>query len=381
MALACAAALVLVAGSAASGSAEAFHPLSVTFVAPAYGWALGTGPCGKHVCLKLFETTDGGSSWSAQRLPAALVAQGPVVAKLGSTDPEEDDFLATRFADPSDGWIYGELNAGTPFVWSTHDGGKIWRQAPPHWLGRRSSIFDVEAAAGKVYLLGSDAGKVLLDGAAVTGGGWRILKTPPLGNPAGGGTQLGSVVLQGDTGWLVEGNDRGVTGSARLDTSGRWVAWPAPCAAVGDTFAVPAANPSSLAAVCIMGGFAFPLPKTAPHGATIGSSWLYVSRDGGKSFHAGPELSRSPEVYAGMLATPAPGVFLVGETHGSKQQLMESFDGGAHWTVVYRGNLVYLGFTTPTQGVAITGSQNGSTRTTRLIMSYDGGRHWKQVGP
>ena len=125
-----------------------------------------------------------------------------------------------------------------------------------------------------------------------------------------------------------------------------------------------------------MGGFAFPISKAAPPGATIASTWLYVSEDGGDTFVAGPELSRRP-LGGDVLASPVPGVVLLAEPRG----LAQSLDGGAHWTVVYRGNLVYLGFTTPTQGVGIAVSPSGAANTTRLIMSYDGGRHWKQVGP
>jgi hypothetical protein len=371
--LAAAGAATARSGSGA-GEAAVFHPLSVTFVSSEQGWALGTGGCRGRVCLELFETTDAGRSWSPRPLPAALVATGPAIAKGGSTQLADGEFLDIRFADPRDGWIYGDTTGSSPTVWSTHDGGTVWRETRPRSLGPRGRIFDLEAAAGGAYLLGlNGAGRVVVARAAASGDRWRILSTPPLGSPAGGGAQGGALVLQGSTGWIVEGNDRGTTGSARLDASGRWVAWTPPCAAVGGSFAVPAAaNPSSLVAVCVMGGFAFPLSKAAPPGATLHSSWLYVSSDGGETFVAGPELHGGG---GGALATPAPGVVLLGGAQG----LSESLDGGRHWSTVYHGNLVYLGFTTPTQGVGITGSPGGATNTTRLIMSYDGGRHWKQV--
>jgi hypothetical protein len=362
-----------VLGSGAEPAA-AFHPLSVTFVSAAQGWVLGTGGCGGRVCLELFETTDGGASWSARPLPARLVTAGALIAKYGSTEPASGGLLGIRFADPRDGWIYGDPAEGAATLWSTHDGGGVWHNARPGWIGGRSTIFDLEAAAGRVFLLGSnDAGRVTVAGADASGGSWRILATPPLGNPAGGGTQGGALVLQGRSGWLVEGNDRGTTGSARLDASGRWVAWTPPCAAVGGTFAVPAAaNPSSLVAVCVMGGFASPLPRAAPPGARLGSAWLYVSGDGGDRFVAGPELNG---LGGDVLATPAPGVVLLGAAQG----LAESLDDGGRWSVVSHRHFVYLGFTTPTQGVGIVGSPTGATDTTGLVMSYDGGRHWKQV--
>jgi hypothetical protein len=386
---AAAAAIVVVLASFVTGPAAArstsnlgFHPLSVTFVSAAQGWLLGTGRCGERVCLKEFETADGGASWSARTLPAALVEAGSLIAKSGNAEPVNGSLLEIRFADPSDGWIYGNAAEGSPMLWSTHDGGKIWRDTRPSWLDRNGTIFDLEAAAGRAYLLGSnDAGRVRLDGASVTEDHWGKLSTPPLLNPAGGGTQEGALVLQGRSGWLLEGNDRGPTGSARLDVSGRWVKWAPPCAAVGNSFTVPAAaGSSSLAAVCIMGGFAYPLSKAAPPGATIGSTWLYVSTNGGNTFVAGPELSRRPS-YTGVIASPAPGVLLLGEPSGTREILAESLDGGGHWASVNHGNVLYLGFTTSTQGVAIVGASSGTPNATSLIMTHDGGRHWKQAGP
>ena len=55
---------------------------------------------------------------------------------------------------------------------------------------------------------------------------------------------------------------------------------------------------------------------------------------------------------------------------------MASFDGGHHWAVVHRGQLFYLGFTSPAQGVGIVQS---SKRTTTMIMTFDGGHHWGPV--
>jgi hypothetical protein len=44
--------------------------------------------------------------------------------------------------------------------------------------------------------------------------------------------------------------------------------------------------------------------------------------------------------------------------------------------VVYRGQLFYLGFTSPAQGVGIVQS---SKRTTTMIMTFDGGHQWGPV--
>jgi len=373
-----------------SGSAGAhFNPGSVTFVSLDTGWALGTARCAGGACLALRETTDAGRSWSARPLPTSLVAAadrrvGGVLAELyGSSG------LNVRFADLRDGWIYGGLAvparrvgvayvAIEPTLWSTHDGGVIWRRQPLPGFGPQGSIFDVEAAAATVYLMATNTTpRVIVESSPVAEDRWHVSSAVRMGLPAGGAQASGAIVLQGSSGWLVEGNDRGTTGSARLDSNGQWVEWAPPCASVGHSYAVPApSTPRNLVAVCVMGGFAYPLSPAAPGGATIGSSWLYFSNDGGNTFEAGPELGPRGDFFGGVLASPIPGVILIGHGAGNGQDLVASFDGGIRWTVVYRGQLVFLGFTSPTQGVGIVRSSNS---TTTMIMTFDGGHHWAAV--
>ena len=228
-----------------------------------------------------------------------------------------------------------------------------------------------------MYLLApSKTAGAVVESSPVARDHWHANGQVSLPWPAGGAQPSGSIVLEGSRGWVVEGNDRGTTGSARLDGSGRWVGWP-PCASVGHSFAVPAASTTNdLVAVCVMGGFAYPLSSSAPRGATVGSSWLYFSYNGGQSFQAGPELERTGDFGGGVLASPAPGVVLVGRGDANGQDLTASFDGGRHWTEVYRGQLFYLGFTSPTQGVGLVQS---SRSTTTMIMTFDGGHHWAAV--
>jgi hypothetical protein len=70
-------------------------------------------------------------------------------------------------------------------------------------------------------------------------------------------------------------------------------------------------------------------------------------------------------------------VILIGHAAENRQRdLIASFDRGAHWTVVYRGQRLFLGFTSPTQGVGIVRS-SGSTTT--MIMTFDSGHHWTET--
>ncbi|HUC14181.1 MAG TPA: hypothetical protein VMS00_06985 [Acidimicrobiales bacterium] len=286
--------------AAVAVSGARFDPLSVTFVSLKTGWVLGTSPCSSGTCLGLRETTDAGRSWAARPLPAALVAAADRKVS-GSLALDEccGGGLNVRFANLLDGWIFGGLlvpaqfqGTSEPALWSTHNGGATWVQDRlPAGLSTTGSIFDLEAAGGKVYLMARDKSfGITVESSPLGQDSWRHANTVALGSPAGGGEQSGAFVLQGAHGWLAEGNDRGTTGSAEL-VGGRWVGWVAPCASVGDSFAIPAAStPEDLVAVCVMGGFAEGLSKSAPKGATLGSSWLYFSTNGGSSFQAGPEL-------------------------------------------------------------------------------------------
>jgi len=382
-------------GAAAVGTSTAapFDPYSVSFVSLDTGWALGTAPCASagH-CLGLRETTDGGRSWFARPLPAALLAVAD--RKLGGVPADLAESAGTgltvRFANRSDGWIYGGLAVPAKYpggegtatkaaLWSTHDGGQSWTQQPLNGLGEEDTIFDLEAAGGTAYLMQSSKNfdKLTVKSSPVASDSWHVSNTAALGSPAGGGEQQGSFVLAGASGWLVEGNDRGTTGSAQLE-SGKWVAWTPPCASVGHSFAIPASStPTKLVASCVMGGFAYGLSKSAPPGATLESTWLYFSSDGGRTFTAGPEIGKQVG-FLGVLASPTPGVILAdGMAASGQYDLLASFDGAVRWSDVYTGDIAYLGFTSPTQGVAIV--RNFQSASATMIMTFDGGHHWAPV--
>jgi hypothetical protein len=387
-------ALGTASGSAASGSAasgSSFQPQSVTFVSLQHGWALGTTSCASGRCLALRETTDSGRHWSAQSLPGALVgaADRRVPAQ---NDGYAAQSLDVRFADQADGWIYGGVPdvihesgatyASTrPVLWSTHDGGSRWTRQTLPALGTQSVIYDLEAADGTAYLLLANArAQASVERTPVAHDDWTRASTPVLPGPAGGAQPGGGIVLAGATGWIVEGNDRGTDGSARL-VGGHWVAWTPPCAQVGHSLALPAASsPSDLVAMCVMGGFAYPLSPQAPRGARLGSSWLYLSTNGGQSFHAGPQVPASAAgdaAYGGPISSPAPGTIVTGGRSGAgRNDLVASFDRGAHWTVESADAPLYVGFTSPTQGVAIVQAPSNALS---LLMTFDGGRQWRPV--
>jgi hypothetical protein len=289
-----------------------------------------------------------------------------------------------RFANVLDGWVYGGSPNGRPVLWSTHNGASSWHRDPVRGLASDSPILDLEAANGTVYLMGiSNAQeRVIVESSPIGRDAWRLDQTPALSLPAGGGELVGSIVLQSGNGWLVEGNDRGITGSAKLEGANRWTNWAPPCQDVGNSFTVPAASSASnLVAICVMGGFASPLSKCAPPGAKVGSTWLYFSSNRGSSFYAGPQLGLlAGPFFGGVLGSPTPSAVITSRLTAATDQLVASFDGGHHWSVVFRGDIFYLGFTSSSQGVGLVQSASTSTSTsTSMIMTFDSGRHWARV--
>jgi hypothetical protein len=355
----------------------AFHPQSVTFVSAETGWSLGTVPChGAGACLTLVHTTDAGTSWTTRALPAQLLAEADNKA---NADMYPGTGLNVRFADALDGWVFGGFANSGPVLWSTHDGGSTWRHESLPGLSDQGPVFDLEAAGGTAYLMAANAkfSGVTVESSPVGHDNWHSDPTPVLSLPAGGAQPGGSFVFQAGRAWLVEGNGRGITGSAELDGPGQWGSWASPCAQVGDSYTVPAASSAlDLFAVCQIGGFGSSVSKSDPPGAALGSTWLYVSGNGGNSFHAVRQLARlGPVIYGGVLASPSRNVFFVSRS-SSSDQLVGSFDGGRHWSVAYNGGLFYLGFTSSAQGVGLV---QGAGTATSMIMTFDGGHHWAPV--
>jgi len=374
-----------------SPSATPFSPVSVTFISLDIGWALGTTPCGNDFsCMTLRATTDGGHHWLTEPLPLSL---------LKVADRNVDGFPAVtygyvpnvRFANARDGWIYGSLGVPIPandpssivvslkpVLWSTHDGGATWKRQQLPWAYQDGPVLDLEAAAGNVFMMAmSPHNSVVVESTPVRQDQWRAANNTKLNIPAGGGSLGGTIVLRGSNGWLVEGNDRGISGSAQLRSNGEWAAWTPPCEAVGDSFAVPAVSTTrDLVALCSIGGFASPQTKFWPRGATFGSNWLYLSSDGGATFAVGPQLQPSKDYFYDELTSPSPRTILLSRSNGVHDDLLASFDEGSRWRVVYKGQITYLGFTSSTQGVALVQSSN---RKYRMIMTYDGGHTWTLV--
>lgn len=390
-------AMVVTSPNAGSTTRAAASPVSVSLLASGEGWILSSYPCKKGACVKVERTSNAGSSWAAIPLPAQL--QRLVNETVSNYSPFVQ--LNIYFANAKDGWIYGSVQPGTSStgtyvtpeaeLWSTHDGGETWSSLRTGSFGMKFNVLSVGASRGQVYAIGWLSDQTFgLWRSSTTTDSWTRVITPTLYLAAGGTTMEGALILKGAKGWLMVGNDRGVTGGARLSSTGRWVKWTAPCDSVGGTFAVPVAtSATTLVDICTIGGYGGYVPPAAPHYLKMGSNWIFTSHDGGLTFvptsrvvvgNSSEWLSQLP----GLPASPAPGVVLVAKTVSTGQTLSDHLyltsNGGKTWNSVYvtppssmADTIQVLTFASSSFGSAVVQT---TPTTSILIMSTDGGRTW-----
>ena len=347
-----------------------FQAVSVTFASPDQGWVLGTTTCSAPPCTAILRTSDGGRTWAGIPAPSTPISHEPVQP---GTSP---GVSAVRFADPLDGWAFG------PDLWATHDGGATWHRVTIPGLSSGAVIVALEASAGTVHAVAFETAAqvaVRIASSPVGTDAWTL--SPTQVQIGAGPVPQAQLVLSGSAGWLVQ-VDRTVVGGARL-VNGAWVAWTPPCATVMGPAVLAASSPTELVAACDGGIWGTP-PDAQQQG-----EHLYVSHDGGTTFaQTGTTV---PLDGPAAVASPAAGQVLVaGTTTQGSSEIVGSFDGGQTWqTVLQSGQpgsqaaiFTYLGFTTSTQGVALTesgsGTGNGQNVYT-LYMTRDGGRTWSAV--
>jgi len=390
----------MVATSPGIGSITSSHssPVSVSFLASGEGWVLTKLPCQAGLCVELERTLNEGRSWTPLPLPATLQH----VASESASDYFPFVQLNLYFADAKDGWLYGSVQPGTSStgtyvspvaeLWSTHDGGATWSSVSTRSLGIKFNVLAVSAHHGEVYAMAWRASQTFgLWRSSARSDSWQRVATPTLYAAAGGTAMQGALIFKGANGWLMVGNDRTTTGSARLTKSGRWVKWTAPCTSVGSAFAVPVAtSATTLVDVCTIGGYGADVAPTTPHYLKLGSNWLFASQNAGLTFaptsrvvvdHSSQWLSPVP----GLPASPAPGVILVAKVvpqgQRSSDHLYLTSNEGKTWTSVLAtptnsmsGTIQFVTFASPRLGGAIVQT---SPTSSKLIVSTNEGRTWR----
>jgi hypothetical protein len=108
------------AGAAGATRPEDFAAQSITWISPTQGWMLGKATCGAGTCTEVVGTTNGARTWHVDGVLRAPLVQyrHPGVSGL-------------RFANAQIGWAFG------PSLHATTDGGRTWTRERVPGGGRR----------------------------------------------------------------------------------------------------------------------------------------------------------------------------------------------------------------------------------------------------
>ena len=327
-----------------------FAARSVTFVSPQEAFVLGTAPCAKAPCTSILRTLNRGASWRG--LPAPVV---PLATLSESTEPA---VWGIRFANPSDGFVFGNG------LWETTDGGEHWSSA----ASPRGSIESLEVIDGQLLAVVDPCGigcamQATLQRRPLAGGAWQVVATVA-------GT--GVIATRSRVAAVLDGDDVIVTANGGVSTVTR----PGPCSTTGlnapDWMAV--TGPTGLAMMCAGDGAAGIVEKIVFVSDDLGAHW---TRTGSPARGGDPE---------GISAGSASQLVVAAASGAS--MLYYSGDGGARWSTAYYegdGGLGFndLGFTTAADGVVVYGpaqsDDNAESRPGWLLLTSNGGASWQPV--
>ena len=327
--------------------------LGVTFVSTTHAWALLSAQCSSGGCLRIVETTDGGSTWSDIQPPPASPGNG---------FPGTPGASSIRFANAKDGWVFG------PSLWATHDDGATWTKV--HVPGvQDDSVVQLEVVGSRVVAVGTDEDQTSpgfrIAESATTSDAWAV--TGARSEVGAGPEPTPNLVATHGTAWYFQ-VDR-VTLDGQRRSSAGWAAWQPPCTGESGPAVLGAASALELAAACQVGVWGDSASGLAP------GVWAFVSHDAGD--HFAPVGNALPASGVRGIALASASVMAVAGFDETGDELLRSTDGGTTWQVTQRvtgGVIRYLGFTTATQGVAIvSGVEDG------LLMTHDGGATWSAI--
>lgn len=316
---------------------------SITFSSPSEGWAVAVHS-GEPGSFTIFRTVGGPGLWTVAPT-AEVVGRDPGWSR---TPPQ------ILFADASNGWIFGRS------LWSTHDGGKVWRQSSIANLGDGASVVALGAAAGTVHMAVTGAGRLQMFSSPVDVDSY-IASSEPF-------EALDDVVRSEAFGLTASGGFYvPATGRGLQLRDGRWESWAPPCVPTVD-HVVLNARARTVALLCL-------------EATTLGlKATLRVSRDAGQSFADETPTDTDVIEPAFVAALGTDHLTLFGTLSvGTRLEpvVLGSFDRSASWSLQHLDSVAGAWTAVDTiddwNAMAIVG--------TDLIRTSDGGRSWVRVTP
>lgn len=322
-----------------------FQAESITAISDSDFWVLGTEDCtptSTGCPPEILHTINAGRSF--QRIPAPQM----VFLEGDPLTPGQPLVFDLRFADPSDGWLFGDQ------VWATHDGGAHWRQIN---LGMMMDQLEpggngyAYAALENCAVSGAPCVHRLIRSRA-TSDTWSTIAPP--GNPAG----LPEIGVHADTIWAMYLNGPAPAEWISHDDGRLWTRGSMPCSNEMPGSFDPVTT-SVIWAFCSTGNFGDARVSTnggaswstsaaaagdSSNGATVvalsaqhafvvdpGAGMFRVTTNGGQTFRS---ISQLADVRWGGFTDSEVGYVVVDEQPSGNQRLWRTVDAGASWSPV-----------------------------------------------
>jgi photosystem II stability/assembly factor-like uncharacterized protein len=310
-----------------------FDPEALTAISHSDYWVLGSTGCASGTCTSaILQTTNAGATFQPISVPAIAAAS--------------EYNLDVRFANASDGWVYGNQ------LWSTHDGGSTWQRIETSV----TNVLQLEPGAnGNVYAVfqtcttgqTSCAGTLMRSRASTDT--WTRVVPPgnPLTTPVFG--------VHGDTVWVMYFGRSTRLAYTGYNDATTWYFGSMPCEPDLDGTYDPVSN-NVIWAFCATG--------------TQGNPW--ISTNGGAGF------LRSPSLFGfgngGMMAaTSQSRAFVVGPGISSA---LTTNGGQTFVAALQLTGAVWAGFTDSEVGFAVIVPATG---TNTLLRTINAGATWSPV--
>jgi hypothetical protein len=315
----------------------------VTFVSADDGWLIGTVACSTGAggrCPRAELTIDGGAHWR------------PIATPPGSP-------VDIRFATTTIGYAYGSPQSSVAI---TRDGGASWSQFIVPSPDGGSGITDLEIGGGNVWALGTDPYPPIFR--SNVGGG-----TAAFGNIGTAGGRGASLSVQGGEAYVLGMQGAGpVAPDLEVATTAGVSNRTMPCkgtGANGDATALtPLTTASWLAVACV--------PETSS--PATASSTLFLSKDDG---HSWANLGTLSDCQVDSLTRTSAAIVAGCQNGGGV--INRPLESAATRSLIGIG-IDYVGFTTDTDGVAISAPASGPVGVgDDLYLTRDGGTHWTKA--